>query len=242
MVGYNDRDLDVEILRDINDLAARMPGWAQDAVAAAAQYIVPAALALVVGVAWFAVRRRPGAEGPAAVATVAWAGLAALIARIVNVPIRDFVARPRPDVGRPELDLTVLVDGRTGYSFVSDHASVAMAIAVALFLVHRKLGAVAAGLALLQGFAQLLMGVHYPTDVIGGYALGAAVSLLLAPLAMAALTPLVSLAAHARGLRWLVGTPAGRADGDQETGDGSGSAGGSGNEDHPLEQERGLAA
>ena len=36
------------------------------------------------------------------------------------------------------------------------------------------------------------MGVHYPTDVIGGFALGTAVALLLAPLAMMLLTPLTT--------------------------------------------------
>lgn len=34
------------------------------------------------------------------------------------------------------------------------------------------------------------MGVHYPTDVIGGFALATAVVLLLAPIAMAVLVPL----------------------------------------------------
>jgi undecaprenyl-diphosphatase len=34
------------------------------------------------------------------------------------------------------------------------------------------------------------MGVHYPTDVVGGFALGTAVALLLSPVATALLTPL----------------------------------------------------
>ncbi len=42
------------------------------------------------------------------------------------------------------------------------------------------------------------MGIHYPTDVIGGLALGTAVVLVLAPLAMAALTPVVRAVARSR--------------------------------------------
>lgn len=46
------------------------------------------------------------------------------------------------------------------------------------------------------------MGVHYPTDVIGGFALGTAVALLLAPLALALLTPVLSAVARSgRGAR-----------------------------------------
>jgi undecaprenyl-diphosphatase len=50
------------------------------------------------------------------------------------------------------------------------------------------------------------MGVHYPTDVVGGFALGTAVALLLAPLAMALLTPLVT-AVGGSGAGWLVRAP-----------------------------------
>ena len=96
--------------------------------------------------------------------------------------------RPRPFVDHP--GLLVLVDGKAGtHSFVSDHSTMTMAVAVSLFLVNRKLGWIAGGLALLQGFCRMFMGVHYPTDVIGGYALAVAVVLLLAPIAMAVLVP-----------------------------------------------------
>ncbi len=46
----------------------------------------------------------------------------------------------------------------------------AMALGVGLFVAHRKFGIAAIGLALLEGFCRIYMGVHYPTDVIGGFA------------------------------------------------------------------------
>ncbi len=85
--------------------------------------------------------------------------------------------------------LEVLVGGKTDFSFVSDHATLAMALGVGLFVAHRGFGLAAIGLALAEGFARVYLGVHYPTDVIGGLALGTAVALLLAPLALALLTP-----------------------------------------------------
>lgn len=58
------------------------------------------------------------------------------------------------------------------------------------------------------------MGVHYPTDVIGGFALGTAVALLLSPLAMALLTPVMKAVERSpragRLIRARNGAPAGQ--------------------------------
>jgi undecaprenyl-diphosphatase len=48
------------------------------------------------------------------------------------------------------------------------------------------------------------MGVHYPTDVIGGFALGTAVVLLLSPLAMALLTPVTRAAERSARAGWVI--------------------------------------
>ncbi|RKN09779.1 phosphatase PAP2 family protein [Streptomyces radicis] len=200
---FDNPDIELDVLYGVNGLGESLPGWGRRAVSLVGEHGIPVALALLVVAAWFLVRRR--ADAHQAVAGTAWAGLAAGLAFLANAPIRDFVARPRPFVDHP--DVAVLVSGKDGYSFVSDHASVAMAIAVALFLVHRVLGAVAFAFALLQGFARVLLGVHYPSDVIGGYALGTAVALLLAPLALAALTPLVRRCGTRRSLGWIARPP-----------------------------------
>ena len=146
-------------------------------------------------------------------AALVWAPLAAGLAVLVNVPIRGFVERPRPfSTTRGSRSSST---GKTDFSFVSDHATLTMAMAVGLFVANRKFGLVGIGLALLEGFCRVYMGVHYPTDVVGGFALGTAVALLLSPLAMALLTPL--LKAVERSLRkgaWLVA----RGDGDRRPG------------------------
>jgi undecaprenyl-diphosphatase len=158
-------------------------------------------------------------EAVSGFAGLLWAPLAAAIALLVNIPIRDFVERPRPFVDHRGLD--VLVVGKSDYSFVSDHATLAMALAVGIFMVHRKSGLLGILLAVGAGFSRVYMGVHYPTDVIGGLALGAAITLLLAPLAMWLLTPLVrAVAASPRvgGLVWARGAesaPGAERDGEQ---------------------------
>lgn len=190
---------DVDLLRWINGVAPRIPEGAEGIVTFLGEFGIPAALLLLVVLAWWMVRR--GAGATQAVAGVIWAPLAAGAAYLINAPIREFVARPRPSL--EHVDIHVLLDGKTGYSFVSDHAAAAMVLAVALFLVHRKIGALALGLAVLQGGARVLMGLHYPTDVIGGFALGMAVALLFAPLALWTLTPLTTACSRTRGLRWV---------------------------------------
>ncbi|WP_405924939.1 phosphatase PAP2 family protein [Streptomyces sp. NBC_00035] len=178
---------DVDLLYDINGLAKDAPRWFDRGVEFVGEYGLLIAMVLLVAGCWWSVRRRGGEDAASSVAAVVWAPLAAGIALLVNVPIRDFVARPRPFADHQGLD--VLVSGKTDYSFVSDHATLTMAVAVGLFIANRKFGLIGIGLALLEGFCRVYMGVHYPTDVIGGFALGTAVALLLSPLAMLLLTP-----------------------------------------------------
>ncbi|WP_055624813.1 phosphatase PAP2 family protein [Streptomyces sp. JHA19] len=181
---------DVELLYDINGLAKDAPHWFDRVMEYVGEYGVLLGLVLAVLWCWWTVRRRGADDAASSVAALVWAPLAAGIAVLVNVPIRGFVERPRPFNDHQGLE--VLVSGKTDYSFVSDHATIAMALGVALFVANRKFGLVGIGLALLEGFCRVYMGVHYPTDVVGGFALGTAVALLLSPLAMALLTPLMS--------------------------------------------------
>ncbi|MEU7697649.1 MULTISPECIES: phosphatase PAP2 family protein [unclassified Streptomyces] len=194
---------DVSLLYDINGLAKAAPPWFDRVMGFVGEYGIMLAMALVVLWCWWSVRRRGTlADSVSAVAGLVWAPLAAGIALLVNIPIRGFVERPRPF--RDHQGLEVLVAGKTDFSFVSDHATLAMALGVGVFVAHRRFGLAAIGLALAEGFARVYMGVHYPTDVIGGLALGTAVALLLAPLALALLTPVVSAVARSRRCAGLV--------------------------------------
>ncbi|GGU04294.1 MULTISPECIES: phosphatase PAP2 family protein [Streptomyces] len=188
---------DVSVLYDINGLAKDAPPWFDRVMEFVGEYGIMLGLVLVALWCWWSVRRRGTlGDSVSALAGLVWAPLAAGVALLVNIPIRGFVERPRPF--KDHRGLEVLVDGKTDYSFVSDHATMAMAIGVGLFVAHRKFGLAAIALAFAEGFCRVYMGVHYPTDVIGGFALGTAVALLLAPLAHALLTPLVSAIARSK--------------------------------------------
>ena len=198
--------IDWTLVSRINGFARDLPGWLDSVLSFLGEYGVPLASVLMLVVAWNWARRRE--DAPSAVAGVLWAGLASGIALVLNIPVRAIVQRPRPFVAHPgQLDL--LTNHQANGSFASDHATFTAAIAVGLLLIHRKFGLIAAGLAAFEGFLRVFMGVHYPTDVVGGYALGTSTVLLLAPLAMAVLVPLTrSVARTAAGP--LIVAPAGR--------------------------------
>ncbi|CAL9305682.1 phosphatase PAP2 family protein [Streptomyces sp. SudanB182_2057] len=193
---------DVDLLYDINGLAKDAPHWFDRVMEFVGEYGLLLAMVLLVLWCWWGVRRRGGEEAAPSVAALVWAPLAAGLAVLVNVPIRGFVERPRPF--RDHQGLDVLVSGKDDFSFVSDHATLTMALGVGLFVANRRLGLVGIGLALLEGFCRVYMGVHYPTDVVGGFALGTAVVLLLSPIATALLTPLMRAVERSPRVGWLV--------------------------------------
>jgi len=88
--------------------------------------------------------------------------------------IKDVVARARPDVALRAV-------AETGYSFPSAHATLAVAFFGFLaYLIGRKTTAsktllllITVLICLLIGFSRLYLGVHYFSDVLGGYVLGA---------------------------------------------------------------------
>ncbi|MCJ1680725.1 phosphatase PAP2 family protein [Streptomyces sp. APSN-46.1] len=197
-------NVDVSLLYEINGLARHAPSGLDRAVGLIGEYGILLALVLLVLWCWRGARRQDEATAVETFAALVWAPLAAGIALLVNIPLRELVGRPRPFRQHAGLEVLEPGLGKSDFSFVSDHATLAMALGVGLFIANRKLGFIGIGLALLEGACRVYMGVHYPTDVIGGLALGTAVVLLLAPLAMALLTPVVRAVARSPRVGRLV--------------------------------------
>jgi undecaprenyl-diphosphatase len=102
--------------------------------------------------------------------------LAAGGALLVNQVLIRIWDRPRPFLAHP---VHVLVSRSTDSSFPSDHAAASIAIAVAVLLMHRRLGWLVLATAALVCFSRVYVGAHYPGDVLAGGAIGLGVALLL---------------------------------------------------------------
>jgi len=113
---------------------------------------------------------------------VAAAGFSALLALGVAHVIDSLWDRPRPYEMHPG-DAHLLIAPSPDPSFPSDHPTAAYALAIAILLRHRKAGMVALTLATVIAVSRVALGTHYPTDLIGGAALGglAALTLRIAP-------------------------------------------------------------
>ena len=101
---------------------------------------------------------------------------------VVNLCIKPLAARTRPY----ELiqGLEILVSRPRDYSFPSGHSANSLSCAWTLFrLAPKKYGVPALVLAVLIALSRLYVGVHFPTDVLAGAAIG----VLLSELALRAL-------------------------------------------------------
>jgi undecaprenyl-diphosphatase len=139
---------------------------------------VNAAELLFVGVlaAVFVLARGPSRRGARRLAAAA--GGSAAVALLVAQVVSRLVDRPRPFVVHPGA-LHLFSSHAADPGFPSDHATAAFAIATAVLLRDRRWGAVAMVLACVLSVGRVAMGVHYPTDVLAGAALGAACALVL---------------------------------------------------------------
>jgi undecaprenyl-diphosphatase len=111
----------------------------------------------------------------AAVAAGLSAGLGLAAAQVIS----RLVDRPRPFVSHPAA-IHLFSQHASDPGFPSDHATAAFAIATALLLRRQHVwGGIVLVAAVVLAVGRVAMGVHYPTDVIGGAVLGALAALVL---------------------------------------------------------------
>lgn len=97
----------------------------------------------------------------------------------ITTLLKNLVDRTRPDI------LTHLVQ-QSDASFPSGHSTFAAALAMLFILRYPRAPVIAAGLSLTvaMGWSRLLLGVHYPLDVLAGWCVG-----LMAPLLVSCCYP-----------------------------------------------------
>ena len=97
----------------------------------------------------------------------------------LTVVLKISVKRPRPY--ETYADLITKKDDESSYSFPSGHTSVAFATATSLSLAFPKWYVIAPSFlyAGAVGYSRMYLGVHYPSDVLGGIVIGVGSSFLM---------------------------------------------------------------
>jgi membrane-associated phospholipid phosphatase len=88
----------------------------------------------------------------------------------LNTALKEWIAQPRPF----ELDARVISDGEEGFGLPSGHAQLVVVFwgVIAAWLARRWFWVLAVAIMFLMGFSRVYLGVHFPTDVLGGWVLG----------------------------------------------------------------------
>ncbi len=85
--------------------------------------------------------------------------------------------RPRPEAAG--LSPVLRTHSHSGYSFPSNHTANCFGIASFLGFIFPALRGLLLGVALLIGYSRIYVGVHYPSDILGGAIIGILASVLV---------------------------------------------------------------
>ena len=165
--------MDARIVEWLNAGVGKFAPWDALMEAVMSDYLAPVTGSLVLLALWFYGNgdQERYRNQLATVMGAMGVGFANLGVSLVN----NHYFRPRPFV---TLDVQPLFYMPTDSSFPANTAGVGFAIATAVFLRHRRLGAALYALAFLWSFGRVYSAVHYPSDVLAGAAMGVAAALL----------------------------------------------------------------
>lgn len=89
---------------------------------------------------------------------------------LFNMTIRKIIGRKRPF---DALNIKSIVEHSSIGSFPSNHSASAMVIAMAFFYINKIFGTIVIFMAIITGSSRVFAGLHYPSDVIAGFFVGA---------------------------------------------------------------------
>lgn len=165
---------DKELFLWINGLAGHISFADRLMRLLATDYLIPFSLALVLVGLWFGGGEGASRDKNQRAVIVACLGIA--FTSLFVQRLSHISPWPRPFLAGHEV--TLVFYRPTDPSFPSNVAAVSMAVAVGVWQGGlRRLGLALLGVSLLYSFARVYSGVHYPLDILGGWAVGASTSL-----------------------------------------------------------------
>jgi membrane-associated phospholipid phosphatase len=167
--------------RPVLEWLAGLRGTAFDDVMRDLSHGPPRVLVWLLATVFACVRLRSGRPALAVLGAL-------LLAEFASNEIKRLSDRSRPPVTFPAIHALATLPANG--SFPSGHATMAAAVAAALWWSARPFSPALATFAVLIGLSRVWLAVHYPSDVIAGLVLGAALGLLCAVATRTASGPL----------------------------------------------------
>ncbi|MEE4545681.1 phosphatase PAP2 family protein [Streptomyces sp. V4-01] len=174
-LAFDGSHIDGGLYRSITDAARHSPHALDRAVGLFSSYGLVIFAVLMLLVWWRARHADPGTMAQALFAPIVVTAVFG-----VDMLVKSAVREARPCRSLPGSFTIESCPGAGDWSFPSNHTVVAFAAAAAIWVVDRRLGAVAAVAAAAEGASRVFVGVHYPHDVVAAAVLGVALG---APLA-----------------------------------------------------------
>ncbi|WP_326828533.1 phosphatase PAP2 family protein [Streptosporangium sp. NBC_01810] len=178
--------------RLVTKAVANAPSWASTAMEIATDGTL-VLLGLLLVLVWWTALRRGDARGVAGTVMI---GVGTVAAYAISETVKLTVIEERPcRVVRGAAAAIAECPEVGDWSFPSNHATLAAGLAVGLALFRPRLAAVTLPLAAVAALLRVMVGVHYPHDVLAGVILAAgvvaAVLLALTPPAVRLVSPLI---------------------------------------------------
>ncbi len=167
--------MDGKIVVWLNGWVGHFPIVDAVALVLVSDYFAPVLGSLALLGLWFWGRDFPLRDRHQRAVIVGMAGLG--LANLAVMVINNAFFRARPFVVH-DLNLALFYQP-TDSSFPANAVAVAFAIATGVWGGHRRMGLALAVVAALFGLSRVYAGVSYPSDILGGAAIGVTISLLM---------------------------------------------------------------
>lgn len=99
---------------------------------------------------------------------------AVMIAWCISFMLKNTIELPRPFLTFPDVTPLFVYGGYN--SFPSGHATLFAALGTMIFFFHKKVGIFFIAWAVLIGLSRIIVGIHFPLDVLFGWILGSFVA------------------------------------------------------------------
>lgn len=99
----------------------------------------------------------------------------AFVTWVISELVKSLTAIARPVILNP-----IIIE--KGFSFPSQHSAIMMALAVSVFSLNKKFGIFLFVMAFFVGISRIILGVHFPVDVIVGWVLGGIIGFIFVKL------------------------------------------------------------